>query len=167
MGQFETVWDILGQFGTVWDSLGQLDIDLGISCYFKRSSDEASYGSMRIQPQSFQDDILRVAPTLASARAGNIKLHRMLSERLLKCHPKKTCFVLYGSNQYKKQIRAELESTPLKFGNFSMLEKHQDVYLGDVLSTSGLSGSVEATVSKRLGKVKGAIYEAAAILKDY
>ena len=48
-----------------------------------------------------------------------------------------------------------------------MLEKNQDLYLGDVLSTNGLAGSVEATVIQRLGKVKGAIYEAAAILKDY
>ena len=80
---------------------------------------------------------------------------------------KKTCFFLFGSKKYKDKIRAELESTPLKFGNFSMLEKQQDVYLGDILNTNGLSGSVEATVSHRLGKVKGAIYEAAAILEDY
>ena len=136
----------------------QLDIDLGISCYFKSSSEEASYGSVRIQPQTFQDDILRVAPTLASARSGNIKLHMMLSERLLKCHPKKTCFILYGSKAYKDQIIQELESSPLKFGDFSMLEKNQDTYLGDVLNTNGLSSSVEATVTQRLGKVKGAIY---------
>ena len=39
--------------------------------------------------------------------------------------------------------------------------------MGDVLSTNGLGGSVEATVIHRLKTVKGAIYEAAAILKDY
>ena len=48
-----------------------------------------------------------------------------------------------------------------------MLEKDQDVYLGDVLNTNRLSSSVEATVFYRLGKVKGSMYEAAAILKDY
>jgi hypothetical protein len=145
----------------------QLDIDLGISSYFSNSQEEASYGSVKIQPQSFQDDILRVAPTLTSARSGNIKLHMMLSERLLKCHPKKTCFVLIGSRKYKDQIREELKCRPLKFGDFSMMEKNQDMYLGDVLSTNGLGGSVEATVIHRLKTVKGAIYEAAAILKDY
>ena len=122
---------------------------------------------MRIQPQSFQDDILRVAPTLASARSGNIKLHMMLSERLLRCHPKKTCFLLIGSKNYKEDIREELKYFPIKFGDFTRMEKNQDMYLGDVLSTNGLAGSVEATVMQRLGKVKGAIYEAAAILKDY
>ena len=48
-----------------------------------------------------------------------------------------------------------------------MLEKNQDTFLGDVLNTNGLSSSVEATVTQRLGKVKGAMYEASAILKDY
>ena len=145
----------------------QLDIDLGVRCYFQDSKDESSYGSVRIQPQSFQDDLLRVAPTLESARVGNIKLNRMLSERLLKCHPKKTCFVLMGTKKYKERVREEVKYLPLKFGDFSMLEKDQDVYLGDVLSSDGLSASVQSTVAHRLGKVKGAIYEAASILKDY
>ena len=114
--------ELCGQGSAGATLASQLDIDLGIRCYFQNSSDEASYGSVRIQPQSFQDDILRVAPTLASARAGNVKLHMMLSERLLKCHPKKTCFVLFGYKKYKDEIRGELEYTPLKFGNFSMLE---------------------------------------------
>ena len=91
----------------------QLDIDQGVSCYFKDSQDEASYGSVRIQPQSFQDDILRVAPSFESARSGNIKLHRMLSERLIKCHPKKTCFVLIGTKKYKQKVREEIKSLPL------------------------------------------------------
>ena len=78
---------------------------------------------------SFQDDILRVAPTLESARVGNVKVHRMLSERLLKCHPKKTCFVLIGSKKYKEKVRKEIEYLPLMFGDFPMLEKDQDVYL--------------------------------------
>ena len=96
---------------------------------------------MRIQPQCFQDDILRVAPTLASARSGNIKLHMMLNERLLRCHPKKTCFLLVGSKKYKEDIREELKYLPIKFGDFTKMEKNQDLYLGDVLSTNGLAGS--------------------------
>ena len=86
----------------------QLDIDLGIKNYFENSKDEASYGSVRIQQQTFQDDIQRIAANVSSARIGNVKLERMLSERLLSCHPKKTCFVLVGSLKYKKQVKKEL-----------------------------------------------------------
>ena len=67
----------------------QLDIDLGIKNYFENSQDEAIYGSVRIQPQTFQDDIQRCAKNVSDARVGNLKLYRMHSERLLSCHPKK------------------------------------------------------------------------------
>ena len=142
----------------------QLDIDLGIKDYFVNSKDEASYGSVRIQPQIFQDDIQRVARNVSAARIGNVKLQRMLSERLLRCHPKKTCFVMLGNLQYKKQVRNELEICPLRFGEFDMKEKEQDVYLGDVFSSKGLAASVEATIAHRIGRIKGSIYETAAIL---
>ena len=145
----------------------QLDVDLGIKCYFENSTDEAHYGSVRIQPQIYQDDILRVAPTLGSARVGNTKLHMMLSERLLVCHPKKTCYVLYGTKKYKQRVREEVETCPLMFGSFEMKEKEQDLYLGDVLHSLGLAASVEATIAHRVGKVKRSMYESAAILKDW
>ena len=73
----------------------QLDIGNGVQCYFGNSTDEAKYGSVRIQPQCYQDDVLRVAPNVESARAGNVKLSMMFRERLLRCHPTKkrvTCW---------------------------------------------------------------------------
>ena len=95
-----------------------------------------------------------------------MKFTMMFRERLLKCHPTKTCYVLYGSEKWKKEVREELERSPLKFGDFLMKEKEQGVYLGDVLSSRGLAASVEATIAHRLGKVKGSIYEVAAIIGD-
>ena len=145
----------------------QLDIDLGIKNYFENSQDEANYGSVRIQPQTFQDNIQRCAKDVSDARVRNLKLYWMLSERLLSCHPKKTCFVIVGNTKYKEQIRKELEVCPLRFGEFEMKEKEQDVYLGDVLSSRGLAASVEATIAHRMGRIKGSIYETAAILKDW
>jgi hypothetical protein len=69
--------------------------------------------------------------------------------------------------QYKKQVRKELDICPLKFGDFVMKEKEQDVYLGDVLSSGGLAASVEAIIAHRMGRIKGSINETAAILKDW
>ena len=53
--------DLCGQGSAGAALASQLDIDLGVSCYFQDSKDESSYGSVRV---------------------GNIKLNRMLSERL-------------------------------------------------------------------------------------
>ena len=47
------------------------------------------------------------------------------------------------------------------------MQKEQDVYLGDMLSGRGLAASVGATIAHRLGKVKGVIYEVAAIIADH
>ena len=58
---------------------------------------------------------------------------------------------MQGNLQYKKQVRKELEISPLKFGDFDMKEKDQDVYLGDVISSRGLAASVEATIAHRMG----------------
>ena len=53
------------------------------------------------------------------------------------------------------------------FGNIKTKLKVADKYLGDMVHTEGLAASVAATVSDRAGKVKAAMYEAAAIIEDY
>ena len=140
---------------------------MGIKNYFSSSKDEIKYGRVRIQPQAFQDDILHAVPNIKSARISNIKLSMMLRERLLRCHPTKTCYLVFGSKSYKKEVKEELEDSPLMFGDFIMKEKESDVYLGDVIHSGGLAASVEATISRRVAKVKGMVYEAAAILTDF
>ena len=111
--------------------------------------------------------MLWVAPSVSSARAGNGKFANMFRERLLRCHPLKTCYVICGSEKSKKTVRQEYERSPLMFGDFAMAEKHQDVYLGDVLSSNGLAASVEATIALRMGKVKGVMFEVAAMMADH
>ena len=47
-----------------------LDIARGVQSYFSGSQDEISYGRIRGQPQSYQDDILRVAPDVQEMRSS-------------------------------------------------------------------------------------------------
>ena len=79
----------------------------------------------------------------------------MFRERLLKCHPTKTCYVLFGTEKWKSKVREELKQSPLMFGSFEMKEKQHDIYLGDALSEKGLAASVEETISRRLKQSKG------------
>ena len=106
----------------------QHDIDKGVQCYFKNSTDEACYGSVRVQPQSYQDDLARVVFDTSIARPGNVKLSVLLRERLLSCHPTKTINILFGFSKFKKEVRNELERSPLMFGDFRMNEKQQYLY---------------------------------------
>ena len=76
---------------------GQLDVDLGVQGYFKSSLTEIKYGEVRVQPQEYHDDIAHAVPDTTSARVSSIKMSMMLRERLLRCHPTKTCYLVYGS----------------------------------------------------------------------
>ena len=145
-----------------------LDIARGVQSYFAGSQDKVSYGRVRSQPQSYQDDILRVAPHVSSARAGNVKLTAMMRERQLTSHPTKTCYLVYGSKQYKEQVQKELDQEPLMFGDFQVRPKESDVYLGDTLAAAGgLEAGAEATVAKRVARAQGAMFEAKSLVQDY
>ena len=164
--KFREAGELCGQGSSGAALASQLDIDLGVQSYFRSSTDEISYGSVRVQPQEFQDDILHAVPDVSSARIGNIKMSMMLRERLLRCHPSKTCYLVYGTKNYKKKVKEELEAIPLMFGEIVMKEKESDVYLGDILHSEGMPASVEATINHRIPKVKGMMFEAAAIFNS-
>ena len=165
--EYREAGELCGQGSAGAALASQLDIDLGVNSYFKSSRDEIKYGSVRVQPQEFQDDILHAVPDVSSTRITNIKLSMMLRERLLRCHPTKTCYLVFGNKNYKMKVKEELDNLPLMFGDFEMKEKESDVYLGDVLHSGGLAASVKATINRRIPLVKGMMYEAAAILTDF
>ena len=82
----------------------QHGIDRGLQCYFENSTDEASYGSVKVQPQPNQDDRAKVVICPSSARAGNEKLSSLLRERLLSCHPTKKCYIFFRTEKYRKEV---------------------------------------------------------------
>ena len=104
---------------------------------------------------------------IGSAQAGNVKISYMMKEKQLEVHPDKTGFIVMGGKEYKKQVFEELQEAPIMFGNIHTKCKDVDKYLGDMIHTDGLAASVAATVKDRTGKVKAAMYKAAAIIEDY
>ena len=69
-----------------------------------------------------------------------------LRERLLSCHPTKTTYILFGTEKYKKEVRQEFLRSPLMFGDFRMIDNR------------GMAGCVGATIVKRIGRIKGAMW---------
>ena len=88
------------------------NLALGCRNYFQGSQDEMSYGRVRTNPQLYQDDYLRVANSVESARAGNMRLINMVRERQLSCHPTQTCYVIFGNQRYIEQVKKELAKEP-------------------------------------------------------
>ena len=161
------VGEVIGQ-GTVGGALtSQVNIDRGVDRYFKGSVDEMSYGTVRLQPMIFQDDIARLASGVRTAQAGNNKLANVINEKQLKVHPDKTGYVVIGSIQFQEQIKREAMISPIMFGDIETKSKDKDKYLGDIIHKDGLEASIAATIEDRVGKITASMHEIKAIMDDY
>ena len=61
------------------------------------------------------------------------RLSTMLAERGLEAHEDKTGYIVFGSNEFKKNRERELDKMPHNFGKFKVKQKSQDKYLEQVL----------------------------------
>ena len=143
-----------------------LNLDREINTYFSGRIYEDSYGAVRLQPLSYIDDVNRNSPNLNSVRAGNLKFASLAAEKQLKYHQKKSCYLVYGPDNYKAQVKLEALEEPVMLGKSPLQEQELEKYLGDLLDSQGLAESVEATVKDRNAKVKGSLYELRALVED-
>ena len=142
-------------------------IDSKVDQMFRGSSDEFRYGKVLGRPAIWMDDIFRGVGSVNEAIAGNIKLDMVASLCQLSFHPDKTGYILMGTEEQKKEMRKEIYEKPIMCGNIKTKEKEADKWLGFWLHSGGLSESVAKTVHERIKKVKGALYEAVAVVEDY
>lgn len=74
--------------------------------------------------------------------------------------------MVVGKNKRRQELMKHIADNPIKLCNQPMGQVSQSKYLGDVISESGLSESVQCTVNKRKGTVSRAIYEIRSVLND-
>ena len=142
------------------------NLDRGINDQFKGSSHEICYGTLRMQPLCFQDDLARMCTSRDSAQAGNIRVSETLDSKLLDANTDKSVYIIIGPKSKTKKIRSDIETNPLTLGNTELKEKQSDKYLGDLIHQDGLSKSVYATIKAREGRIKAAIFELRSIIED-
>ena len=65
-----------------------------ISQMFRGSSDELVYGTVRLQPIIYQDDILCLSDSLSSVKAGNVKIDNLMFQKKLVLNSDKTGFIM-------------------------------------------------------------------------
>jgi hypothetical protein len=158
---------MIGQ-GTVGGALvSQANLDRGMVEMFSGSEDEVSYGGVRVLPLMFQDDIMRATDSVASARAGNIKVAAVMRSKQLCLNVDKTGYIIFGKEKDVEEVRKEIVREPIGCCDFITKEKVCDKWLGDLFHQDGLAASVLATVKEREAKIKGACYEVAAIVEDW
>ena len=91
----------------------------------------------------------------------------MTAEMGLKAHQKKTTYVIIGTKKYREKMEKEAEADPIYFGKFICQPSVSEIYLGEDIHSEGLETGTEATINHRLGKVRGAMYKAKALIEDF
>ena len=114
-----------------------------------------------------QDDVLHISDGVNQARKANIKMDNVVKKLNLKFNEDKTFCIAIGSVKQRRAIEEELGKEPLMCSNFETKLKDTFKWLGQTLSSGGLTESVAATVEAREGKIRGACLEIASIVNDW
>ena len=137
-----------------------------MNSFSKSSQWEAFYGSVRLQPSLYQDDIGRMVSNLLAAQAGNTFLSTMMESKLLNFNVLKSVFLVVGNCEETEKIKEQVTEKPLMLSGKIMKNVVQYDYLGMVVHEGGAGASAAATVNKRVGRVKQLIFEIKAVLED-
>ena len=89
-----------------------------------------------------------------------------MESKLLDLNVKKSCFIVIGSKKDAECLSQELVKQPLLLSGNVMQEKTTDKYLGDWISSEGLSASVHITIMDRFSRIFASIVETRAIVQD-
>ena len=168
MTEYVEAGALVGQ-GTIGGALvSQAVLDEGISGVFAPGGqDELNYGSVPVSPLIFQDDVIHGAGGITEARLANDKIDIAVKSLNLRLNQEKSVCLVMGTNKQKRKVKLELEAQPLMCGEFETELKDQFKWLGQILSSGGLSDSVSCTVAAREGKIRGACIEITQIVNDW
>ena len=145
--------------------LSSVSIDNGLNVTFAQSDVEVIYKTLTLSPQSFMDDIMRMAESILSAQIGNNLMEDLMMQKCLEFNLDKSCFVLMGTKKQRKKFHKQLEESPLTLCGQRMKEVKQLKFLGDFVGFN-LPESVHQTVTRRIGTAKQAILEIRTVVED-
>ena len=163
----QSAGETVGQ-GTVEGAiLSAVNLDNGVRDFFTGSEAEVTFGDISLGPVLFQDDIARLALTVSSAQAGNMKMESVAATKLLDFNIDKSCYIVIGRNKRRQELIKQLDENPLELCGNKMKENDSIKYLGDYISCKGLKDSISVTVARRKGVVAKASYEIKSVVEDF
>ena len=112
-------------------------------------------------PVMFQDDRANSSEGTLQARKASLKVNVVIKQKGLQLHEDKSVYMLFWSRKQKREASEIFDKEPLMCGQVELKEKQVAKWLGQYLSSAGLSDSVEQTVKARQGKIRCACLEVA------
>ena len=125
MSEMKSIGENIGQ-GSIGGALasGQ-NLDSDVFEYFENCTSKVCYGSVRLQPALYQDDILWMVESAEGAQEGNYRVEAALKSKQLTAHPDKSIYLLAGSRQMVEKMKTEVAKYPLTYSNFNVKYKEQ------------------------------------------
>ena len=142
-----------------------VSIGNGVANAFATSTNEIEYETVKLSPQSFMDDILKVSENVVSAQNGNRIMEELTGRKSLQINLEKSSYLIMGSKKMRKRMEKELEKSPPILCNERMKKEKVIKYLGDSVSYN-LEDSVHQTIVKRAAVSRQAIYEVRTVIED-
>ena len=127
------VTNVVTQGGVDALLISSSNVAVGIKEAFEDSDKEVTYFELKLSPQSFMDDIMRLAENVESAQYGNDAMEDMINRKVLKSNIEKSDYVIIG-NKTRRKLKDELKKNPLKICGEDMEEAKSVKYLEDRIS---------------------------------
>ena len=93
--------------------ISAVNLDNGVQDFFANSDDEINYLGMKMGPLLFQDDVGRLASSIASVQSGNHRMEAMAESKLLDFNLSKSCFMVFSDKGKSDDIETDLKSNPV------------------------------------------------------
>ena len=155
----------IGQGSISGSLISSSSLSAGVTDFFSSSESETSFGTLKLLPQSFLDDLLRFCRDPLSAQHGNDRFQNLAEMKLLSYNMTKTCVIFMGAKKAREELEQKfIEEPPTLFGEPVKLVNAES-YLGDSLGKTA-SESVSLTINKREGLAKKAIFDIKNIIDD-
>ena len=111
--------------------ISSVSLDNGINDFFEESEEEVCYSNLRLQPLLYQDDVVRLAPSLESLQYGNDRIVAVAESKLLDFHTDKSCFTVFGKKKDRERIIAEHQSNPVQLCGQNM--NHEEMLVDKII----------------------------------
>ena len=146
---------LVGQ-GTIGGALvSQGVLDEGIKKHFvPGGGDETNYGAVTVAPLIFLDDVIHSAASVEGARLANQNMDKVVKQLNSSLNQDKTVCTVIGSLKQRNQVRQALEAEPLLCGQFETKVVNKFMWLGQILSTRGLSDCSRKREENRRGLLR-------------
>ena len=116
----EEVTEGEGHGGLDSATLSAVSISNGTDNYFGTSEHEIYYQNIRIQPTSYQDDLMRMSETVEDTAAGITRFEAMAESKLLTFNSTKSTLVIVGPKKLREENEKELKENPVLLYNKPM-----------------------------------------------